>query len=116
MIAASAARNRRGKFDAWPTHGYFQYFTIVQGFSALYYPVGVFGLVDGFEHNYFVPLASNFDDAYAYLLAVENFQVSGHPGNWVGEGFNFQMRQDCIFGWLTDLADPTAFTNWYLSH
>jgi hypothetical protein len=113
---ASIPRGRRALHDPWPIHGNWQYWTIVSGISGLFYPVAVFGLKDGLEYNYFAQPFADADDAVNYFTILEAYPVFGLSGGYQGEGFNHIMRSAVLGRWVTDLADPTAFENWYLTH
>ena len=115
-VAASPTSGRRQRFDAWPTHGFWQYITIVQGGSLKYYPVAVFGLKDGLEHNYAYGNGGSSDDALAILNAVESYIPPGISSPAQGEGYNLILRPLPFSMWITNLADPTGFENWYAAH
>ncbi len=41
------------------------------------------------------PTPFSLSDGFAYFNSIDQFQVSGYPGNWRGEGFNAIGRGSC---------------------
>lgn len=68
-------------------------------------------LVNGDFWWYLNPNPLTIDEATQILNSVNNFQVSGYPGNWKGEGFNKILRQT-----LTLKMTPAGAINFFASH
>lgn len=98
--------------DPWPLHAIFVYgIDFIPAFSGNYYAHFAVVLTDSVLYEYFSPVPMTFLQANTLLNSILNFQVSGYPGDWKGEGFNFIMRQ-----LLTDKTTGVGTTNWLLSH
>jgi hypothetical protein len=88
---------RRALFDAWPSHAAFPpTHGIINGLSGNYAVYLATLLKDGNAYFWISACDMSHDVASAFDASVVNWQVTGYPGNWFGEGFNAVMRPRLI--------------------
>ncbi len=111
-IAPAFAFGRSDKFDKWYVHGT-NCFVSGRAETASGKFVIFFGaqLVDGNNYSWPSPLFTDPDACTDFLNSIIHFQVSGYPGNWQGEGFNFIMRHQ-----LSERIFTSDVSAWLLSH
>jgi hypothetical protein len=93
LIVNSALPRRFKTFDAWPTHAFGSCVpSYIQAASLLYYARLSGSTIDGTKWLWINDTPLTLDQANSFLFLVYSYQVYGHPGDWVGEGFNRMMR------------------------